>query len=121
MPPHDETPLPPLPPVTGLELSDAVEAVRQALLTGAARGAGAAVRFEVGEIHMEFAVELQRARTGHGGLRAWVVEAGADTARSAARTHTVSLTLRPRDAATGGYLEIGAPDGGSGSSVSYQE
>lgn len=105
-------PDPPHTPVDAIELADAVEAIRQGLITGAARGAGQAVRFEVGEIHMEFTVALERVRTGHGGVKAWVIEAGGDTARTTGRTHTVSFTLRPKDAATGGHVEIGAPDEG---------
>jgi Trypsin-co-occurring domain 2 len=102
---------------TGMELSDAVEAVRAGLMTGSVRGAGSAVRFEVGEIQMEFTVELQRVRGAHGGVKAWVVEAGADSSRTAGHTHKVSFTLRPRDAATGQYLVIGAPDEGDASSL----
>ncbi|MFF7197103.1 trypco2 family protein [Streptomyces sp. NPDC008079] len=100
-------------PLDAIDLADAVEAVRHGLVTGAARGAGQAVRFEVGEIHMEFAVTLERVRTGHGGIKAVVVEAGADTARTTGRTHTVSFTLRPKDAATGRPVEIAAPDEGT--------
>jgi hypothetical protein len=105
---HDEN----APPVTGMELAEAVEAVRQGLMTGAARGADAGIRFEVGEIHMEFTVELQRTRSGHGGVKAWVVDAGAESARTLGRTHTVSFTLRPVDAATGRPALIAAPDEG---------
>jgi len=106
---------------TGMELADAVEAVRQGLMAGAVRGADSSVRFEVGEIHMEFAVELRRVRTGRGGVRAWVVEAGGESARTSGRTHTVSFTLRPKDAATGDYLEIGPPDANDPPSLSYEE
>jgi hypothetical protein len=115
MPKHDD-----LPAFDGMELADAVEAVRQGLLAGAARGAGSAVRFEVGEIHMEFAVELQRVRAGHGGVKALVVEAGGESGRTTGRTHTVSFTLRPKNAATGGYLEIGAQDEGDAPGLSYE-
>ena len=107
--------------LTGMELADAVEAVRQGLMAGAVRGADSSVRFEVGEIHMEFAVELRRVRTGRGGVRAWVVEAGGESARTSGRTHTVSFTLRPKDAATGRYLEIGPPDENDPPSLSYEE
>jgi hypothetical protein len=54
-----------------MELSEAVEAVRSALMLGAARGAGQGVRFEVGEIRMDFTVELQRTSAGRGGVKAW--------------------------------------------------
>jgi hypothetical protein len=106
--------------VTGMELADAVEAVRQGLMTGAERGAGAAVRFEVAEIRMEFAVQLTRTGEGHGGVKAWVVEAGADRSRTDGRTHTVSLTLHPKTAA-GSHLDIGAPAAGTTPDLSYEE
>ena len=107
--------------VTGMELSDAVEAVRAGLMAGAARGAGAGVRFEVGEIRMEFAVQLERVRGVRGGVKAWVVEAGAESSRTSGRTHTVSFTLRPTDG-QGRYLVIGPGDGpeGDSSGLSYQ-
>jgi hypothetical protein len=100
----------PPPPFTGMELADAVEAVRSGLMAGAAAGADAGLRFEVGEIHMEFTVQLERVRTGRGGVKAWVVEAGGEASRSLARTHTVSFTLRPLDATTGRPPHITAPD-----------
>ena len=87
-------------PLTGIELADAVEAVREGLIAGTARGAGKVVRFEVGEIHMEFAVELRRTRTARGGVKAWVVDTGGDAARTTGRTHTGGdwdrLRLLPR-------------------------
>ncbi|HEY5833147.1 trypco2 family protein [Streptomyces sp.] len=107
------------PALAGIELADAVEAIRQGLITGAARGAGQSIRFEVGEIRMDFTVELQRVRTGRGGVKAWVVEVGGESARTAGRTHTVSFTLRPKDVATGGHVEIGAPDEDDASSFLF--
>ncbi len=110
----------PLPggPVDGMELAEAVEAVRQGLMAGAVRGTGSGIRFEVGEIHMEFSVQLQRTRTGRAGVKAWVVDAGADASRALGRTHTVSFTLRPVDAATGRSPLIAAPDEGDVSGLS---
>jgi NTP-dependent ternary system trypsin peptidase co-occuring protein len=110
-----------VPAFSGMELADAVEAVRQGLMAGAARGASSAIRFEVGEITMEFTVELQRVSTGRGGVKAWVVEAGTEQGRTRGHTHTVSFTLRPKNAATGGYVEIGAPRDGESPQPSYEE
>jgi len=109
----------PLPAVDGMELADAVEAVRAGLLAGAARGAHSSVRFEVGEIRMEFTVELRRVRGATGGVRAWVVEAGGESSRTSGRTHTVSCTLKPKNA-SGGVLEIGAPPEGDASAPAYK-
>ncbi|MEU3461714.1 trypco2 family protein [Streptomyces sp. NPDC006733] len=98
-----------------IELADAVEAVREGLATAAARGSGKNVRFEVGDIHMEFSVEIRRDVTGKAGVKAWVVDAGAETTRSRGRTHTVSFTLKPKNAATGGHLDVHMDDEGSSS------
>jgi hypothetical protein len=113
---HESTPVP---DVGGMELSDAVEAVRSALMLGASRGTGQGVRFEVGEIHMTFTVELQHAGTARGGVKAWVVEAGGERSDTSTRSHSVSLTLRPVDPVSGGYLVIGAPPDGS-DSLAYE-
>ncbi|MFC1418297.1 trypco2 family protein [Streptacidiphilus cavernicola] len=90
-----------------IELSAAVRAVRDQLTQAAMEGAGSAVRFEVGPIQMEFAVEIRREAGASGGVRAWVLSAEAEAKASRGSTHRVSFTLTPKDAATGGGLEIG--------------
>ena len=90
-----------------IELADAVQAVRDGLTTAAARGAGQDVVFEVGEIAMEFTVEIRKDAKGSGGVKAWVVSADAEASRGSTRTHTVSFTLTPKDARTGGSLRVG--------------
>lgn len=109
------------PAVTGMELADAVEAVRQGLMTGAARGASSAIRFEVSEIRMEFTVQLSRTSGSRGGVKAWVVEAGGDRSRTDGHTHTVSLTLHPKNARTGGHVDITAPREGEDASLAYED
>ncbi|MFE4580974.1 trypco2 family protein [Streptomyces chartreusis] len=49
-----------------IELADAVQAVRDELITAAARSSGQDVTFEVGDIELEFSVEL---RKGHSNSR----------------------------------------------------
>ena len=90
-----------------IELSAAVRAVRDQLALAAQEGAGAAVRFEVGPIQMDFAVELRREAGVKGGVKAWVLSADAEARASRATTHRVSFTLTPKDAASGGPLEVG--------------
>ncbi|MFJ9866666.1 trypco2 family protein [Streptomyces sp. NPDC101165] len=84
-----------------IELADAVEAVRNELVTAAARSAGQDVTFEVGDIELEFGVELRREARGGVKVKAWVVEAGADGGGGTTRAHRVAVTLRPVDARTG--------------------
>ncbi|MEU9609411.1 trypco2 family protein [Streptomyces sp. NPDC048057] len=110
------TPLPrndpptPAPEDLRIDLADAVEAVRAQLVEAATRASGQAVQFETGDIEMEFTVELRRDTTGTGRVRAWVVEAGADTAHGTTRIHRVAFTLKPRDARTGDAWLVGNDD-----------
>ncbi|MGC5365161.1 trypco2 family protein [Streptomyces sp. DT24] len=97
----------------GIELADAVESVRNQLIEAAARATGHPVAFEVGDIQMEFTLELRREVKGGGKVKAWVVEAGADVARATGRTHKVAFTLKPHNATTGGPWLIGHEDRGS--------
>jgi len=88
-----------------IELADAVEAVRDGLLNAAVRGTGQNLAFEVGEISMEFTVELRRDAKGSGGVKAWVVNAGGEASRGSTRTHKVAFSLTPKDTRTGqGWL-----------------
>jgi hypothetical protein len=84
-----------------IELADAVQAVRDELITAAARSSGQDVIFEVGDIELEFGVELRQEIAGGGKVKAWVVEAGVDGGGGATRTHRVAVTLRALDARTG--------------------
>jgi hypothetical protein len=93
-----------------IELADAVEAIRDGLTAATARGTDSALRFELGDIHMEFTVEVRRDARAHGGVKAWLVDASAEGGRSRARTHKVSFTLKPKHATTGGGWDIGADE-----------
>lgn len=102
-------------PFSDIELADAVAAVRDGLLTATADGSGSPLRFALGDIHMEFTVELRREARARGGVKAWIVDAGAEAARTAARTHKVAFTLKPLDAATGTGWRIAADTEGDAS------
>lgn len=95
-----------MPDFQDIELAAAVRAIRDGLMQAATAGAGEAVRFDVGPIQMEFTVELRREAGAKGGVKAWVVNADADTKASRTRTHRIAFTLTPKDAA-GGSLEVG--------------
>ena len=84
-----------------IELADAVQAVRDELITAAARSSGQDVTFEVGDIELEFSVELRKEVKGGVKVKAWVVEAGADGGGGATRGHRVAVTLRAVDSTTG--------------------
>ncbi|RDG39545.1 trypco2 family protein [Streptomyces corynorhini] len=97
----------------GIELADAIASVRDQLLDAATRATGRPLAFEVGDIQMEFTLELRKEIKGGLKVRAWVVEAGADGARVGGHTHKVAFTLKPRDARTGAPWRVGNPDRGS--------
>lgn len=101
-----------------IELAEVVGAVRDGLVEAARRGAGQGLRFELGEIQMEFMVEVRRDARAKGGVKAWVVDAGAEAGVSRAQTHKVAFTLKPRDTATGQDWLIAADDEGDVSGFS---
>ncbi|GGZ12448.1 hypothetical protein GCM10010387_00390 [Streptomyces inusitatus] len=95
-----------------IELADAIESIRDQLIEAAGRSAGRPVLFEVGDIEMEFTVELRKETRGGARVKAWVVDAGAEAARTSGRTHRVAFTLKPRNARTGGSWLVGNDDAG---------
>ncbi|MFJ9826536.1 trypco2 family protein [Streptomyces sp. NPDC101160] len=96
--------------MTEIELADAIASVRDQLVDAANRATGHPVAFEVGDIQMDFTIELRRELKGGTKVKAWVVEAGADASRTRGETHRVSFTLRPRNAATGTAWLVGNED-----------
>ncbi|MEU7133191.1 trypco2 family protein [Streptomyces sp. NPDC046261] len=94
-------------PFDAIELADAVRAIRDGLTGAAAAGAGEDLAFDVGEIAMEFTVELRKDTKGRGGVKAWIVDAGAEATRGSARTHKVAFTLTPKDRRTGDGWKVG--------------
>ncbi|WP_347232310.1 trypco2 family protein [Streptomyces sp. Root66D1] len=93
--------------MTDIELADAIASVRDQLVTAATRATGQPVAFEVGDIEMEFTIELRKEVKAGGKVKAWVVEAGADASRARGETHRVSFTLKPRNATNNGPWLVG--------------
>ena len=84
-----------------LELADVVEELRAELTRAMAAGEGQPLRFEVEDVELELTVGVEREASGKGGVRFWVFELGAEARQQSASTQTVTLTLRPKVAATG--------------------
>ncbi|MER6100169.1 trypco2 family protein [Streptomyces sp. NPDC001728] len=97
--------------MTDIELADAIASVRDQLVAAATRATGQPVAFEVGDIEMEFTIELRKEVKAGGKVKAWVVEAGADASRTRGETHRVSFTLKPRNATTAGPWLVGNDEG----------
>ncbi|MEV0174595.1 trypco2 family protein [Streptomyces sp. NPDC050803] len=93
-----------------VDLVSAVRALRAQITEAAATDPASDIRFQVGPIQLEFTVALTRDRKVQGGVKAWVVTAGAEAAWSNAETHKVTLNLTPVSATTGQSPEISNTD-----------
>ncbi|MGW0943574.1 trypco2 family protein [Streptomyces sp. NPDC002623] len=96
-----------------VELADAVQAVRDELITAASRATGQDVVFELGDIELEFTVEIRKETAGGLKVKAYVFEAGADARGGSSSTHKVAVTLKALDARTGQPWKVGNESRGS--------
>lgn len=76
-------------------LKQAIAALRRELSESILASANEKLRFEVGEITLEIQVEVERSVEGTGGVSFWVVELGAQGARTSTNTHKITIPLRP--------------------------
>ncbi len=82
-------------------LADAVWALRSELTAAMAEGAGQRLRFELGEVEMEFLLEVTKEGSGEAGVKFWVISLGGRAGVSSGSTHRVKLVLTPKDVLTG--------------------
>ena len=78
-----------------LKLTAAVATVRDELLEAARSAADQEIRFEVGDVTMEFSVEMRKDAKAKFGFTAWVVTAGAGGGVARSDVHKVTLSFRP--------------------------
>lgn len=97
-----------------ISLAAAVAAVRDELVAAASQGAGAEVRFAVGEITLEFEVVLREDTSSKVGFSPWVVTGERSRMKENADTHRVSLKLTPRTSSGGDVWVEGAQDRAEG-------
>ncbi len=94
-----------------VDLSAALEALRQELEEAWAASQGRRVRFRASEITMTVQVMARRENKVGGKLRWWVLEGGADRNTARELTQTLVLTLTPQlydDAGQPGPLDVSA-------------
>ncbi|MBT1090536.1 trypco2 family protein [Streptomyces chartreusis] len=94
----------------GIDQADAIQSVRDQLLDAATHAIDKPLLFEVGELQLEFTVELRKEVVGGTKIKAWVVEAGADASRSVGSTRRVAFTLTPKASVTSRSIKVGNPD-----------
>ncbi len=78
-------------------LQEAIAALRAELIESVVASQGEQLRFEVGEITMEFQIEVERSAEAKGGIKFWVVELGAGGAMKDKDVHKVIIPLKPAD------------------------
>ncbi len=78
-----------------IELKEAIATLRQELVESIVASRGEALRFEVGEISLEFQVEIERSAEGKGGIKFWVAEMGAGATLKDKHLHKVTIPLKP--------------------------
>ena len=84
--------------MTGLErigLQEAIAALRAELIESVIASQGENLRFEVGEIAMEFQIEVERSADVKGNIKFWVVELGTRGTTKDRNIHKVVIPLKP--------------------------
>jgi len=77
-------------------LAEAIEQVRAELATAQRAGASQDLQFRLGEVQLEFSVELAREGGGEAGVKLWVVNVGTKGTVTSTRGHTVTVTMLPQ-------------------------
>lgn len=93
-------------PVEGLEIGQAIDAIRAQLTSAVERAEGERLRFELGDIELEFSVSLTRDSKAEGGVKVWVLNVGGSTSESAGVTQKLKVTLKPKDSRTGAPPQV---------------
>src|SRR5207247_1856357 len=92
-------------------LAEAIGQVRAELAAAQRAGAGEALRFRLGEVQLEFAVELAREGGAEAGVKLWVVNVGTKGSLTSTKTHTVTVTMTPQsEGPDGGWIDTRVDD-----------
>ncbi|MGY1695398.1 trypco2 family protein [Geodermatophilus sp. SYSU D00814] len=90
-----------LAPVT---LNEAIGELRRELAASVLSAQDEGIRFEVGEIEVEFSVTVEREIGASGGVKFWVVNAEANATSNRSATHRILVPLTPRTPGGGPLL-----------------
>jgi hypothetical protein len=89
-----------------IALAEMIETLRRELEIAQMQGAARPVAFGVEKVELELKVVLSRKAKAEGGIKFWVVTAGAGAEGLSETVHNFKLTLSPLDAATKKRLEV---------------
>ena len=81
--------------MTRIGLKDALEALRVELSEAILVSEGKEIRFEVGDIEMEFQVAIEKSDEAKGGIKFWVVEMGGGMSEKNSIIHKIKIPLKP--------------------------
>lgn len=104
-------------------LAEAIRRVRAELVDARREGEGEDLRFRLGDVQLQFEVQMTREGAGEAGIKLWVVSVGAKGGVTNAQTHTVTMSLVPQarvgtdwqDVMVGQAVAARPPAPGSGS------
>ncbi|MFF2331647.1 MULTISPECIES: trypco2 family protein [unclassified Streptomyces] len=78
-------------------LAEAVRGVRAELQAAMAAGRDESLRFEVGPVELEFAVDVRKERAGDATAKVFVLSAGGSASKATSDAHRLKITLQPTD------------------------
>lgn len=94
-----ESPVPPQ--GSWMTLAQAIGGIRDELTEAMLSATDEQLRFDVGDVELEFTVDVRRDRQARAGVRVWVAELGGDMGVSRESASRIKLTLHPVDTASG--------------------
>ncbi|MBF9073145.1 trypco2 family protein [Streptacidiphilus fuscans] len=92
----------------GMELSEAIAAVRSGLSAAQQAGLQSDLRFRVKEVVLDLGLEMHRTNSGSGSVKAYVFSGEARHEGGTAHTHRITLTLEIDD--EGGGEQLSPPN-----------
>lgn len=90
----------------GIGLRDAVAAIRAELAAAMADGAGHDLKFDVGPVQLDLAIDVTGQAGGEAGIKVWVLSLTGNASAAVTHSHRISVTLQPVDRSTGGQPRI---------------
>jgi hypothetical protein len=89
-----------------MTLAQAIGGIRAELTEAMGSGKGEQLQFDVGDVELEFVVDVRRDRNAQAGVRVWVVELGGSGGTSRGVSNRLKVTLHPVHSATGGTPRV---------------
>ncbi|WP_198318648.1 trypco2 family protein [Pseudofrankia inefficax] len=83
-------------------MADAIGSLRRELAAARLAADGESIRFELGDVELEFGLELRKEGKGELGAKFWVVSVGGGGSRGSTATHRLKLKLKPHEVVADG-------------------